>query len=166
VARGELHRLPIDLAILSREIMNELAQNMPQRKVDFIAPGSLSVYADPVYMRIVLTNLLTNAWKFTGRKNDARIELGELTENSTRIIYIRDNGAGFDMQYVDKLFGAFQRLHGSTEFEGTGIGLAIVQRIIRRHGGKIWGEGFIDQGATFYFTLSAGNETLLGVENG
>jgi light-regulated signal transduction histidine kinase (bacteriophytochrome) len=104
-------------------------------------------------VRILLDNLLGNAWKFTGRTAEPRIELGAVSGDGVAAFFVRDNGAGFDMAYADKLFGAFQRLHTSAEFPGTGIGLAIVQRIVSRHGGRTWAEGVKGQGATFYFAL-------------
>ena len=104
-------------------------------------------------MRVVLQNLLDNAWKFTGKRTDARIEVGSVHQDGRPAYFVRDNGAGFDMTYVGKLFGAFQRLHGAQEFDGTGIGLATVQRVIRRHGGRVWAEGAVGGGAAFYFTL-------------
>ena len=106
-------------------------------------------------MRIVLDNLLGNAAKFSSKKPDARVEFGRMMQDGEAVYYVRDNGVGFDMAYANKLFGAFQRLHSSKEFEGTGIGLANAQRIIARHGGRIWAEGRPDQGATFFFTLPA-----------
>jgi light-regulated signal transduction histidine kinase (bacteriophytochrome) len=104
-------------------------------------------------MRIVLQNLLANAWKFTGKRPHGRVEVGAMAHDGGRAFYVRDDGAGFDMAYAAKLFGAFQRLHGAAEFPGSGIGLATVQRIIHRHGGRVWAEGAPDRGATFYFTL-------------
>jgi light-regulated signal transduction histidine kinase (bacteriophytochrome) len=116
---------------------------------------NLKARGDPGLLQAVLENLLNNAWKFTAKREQAEIEFGSKHENDETIYFIRDNGAGFDMTYVGKLFGAFQRLHAMTEFSGTGIGLATVQRIINRHGGRIWAEGAVNQGATFFFTLPA-----------
>ena len=113
----------------------------------------LSAKADSHLLTIVFENLMGNAWKFTGKRNHALIEVGQKADGRQAPFYVRDNGAGFDMAYADKLFGAFQRLHGDEDFEGTGIGLATVQRIVTRHGGSIWAEGEVDKGATFYFTL-------------
>lgn len=109
--------------------------------------------ADPQFVKIVLVNLFDNAWKFTGKKGSARIEFGATEDEGWRVYFVRDNGAGFDSKYTDKLFGLFQRLHTMDEFPGTGVGLATVERIIHRPGGRIWAEGEVDQGATVYFTL-------------
>ncbi len=108
---------------------------------------------DGTLLRVALENLLRNAWKFTGKQPRARIEFGVTEREGTRAYFVRDDGAGFDEAYADKLFGAFQRLHGASEFEGTGIGLATVQRIVHRHGGRVWAQGRVGHGATFYFTL-------------
>jgi len=116
---------------------------------------NLKAHGDPNLLQIVLENLINNAWKFTSKQQQAEIEFGSKRENDETIYFIHDNGAGFDMAYAGKLFGAFQRLHSMTEFSGTGIGLATVQRIIHRHGGRVWAEGTVDQGATFFFTLPA-----------
>ena len=115
----------------------------------------LRVQADPRLMHMVLGQLLTNAWKFTGKRMGARIEFGVTEDAEGRTFFVRDNGAGFDMAYAGKLFGAFQRLHDPSEFAGTGVGLAIAQRILLRHGGRIWAEAAVDQGATFFFNLPA-----------
>jgi light-regulated signal transduction histidine kinase (bacteriophytochrome) len=117
-----------------------------------IQPG-LMAKADHNLMQIALQNLLGNAWKYTKKRPEAKIEFSSLWQDNKTVYFIRDNGVGFDMRYVNKLFGAFQRLHSATEFEGTGIGLATVKRIIRRHHGTIWAEGDVNQGAVFYFTL-------------
>jgi light-regulated signal transduction histidine kinase (bacteriophytochrome) len=123
-------------------------------------PLGITVDADLNLIRILLTNLLDNAWKFTGRRDRASIEFGVEKQDGESIYFIRDNGSGFNPLYAHKLFGVFQRLHHVTEFPGTGIGLATVQRIVQRHGGRIWAEGLVDQGAVFYFTLKAGKDLV------
>jgi PAS domain S-box-containing protein len=153
VTRSEMQIKDVDLTVLASEIITELRIAHPERKVVFYAPESLTVKADADLMRIALNNLLSNAWKFTAKRPLGHIELGHLMRDGRKAYFVRDDGVGFDMHYVDKLFGAFQRLHSTAEFEGTGIGLAIVQRIVRRHSGLIWAESKIDQGATFFFTL-------------
>ena len=125
----------------------------PARDVEFLIAREVKAQGDTRLLRIVMENLLRNAWKFTGKHPTARIEFGTQADNGKAIYYVRDDGAGFDMNYAGKLFGAFQRLHAMTDFAGTGIGLATVQRIVHRHGGRVWAEGKTDQGATFYFTL-------------
>ncbi|OLC38179.1 MAG: hypothetical protein AUH81_04590 [Candidatus Rokubacteria bacterium 13_1_40CM_4_69_5] len=153
VTRREMQIGPLDLSALASGIAEDLKKRDPARGVEFaIAPG-LRAQADPGLMRVVLQNLLENAWKFTGKRSDARIEVGSVPRDGRSAYFVRDNGAGFDMTYVGKLFGAFQRLHGAQEFDGTGIGLATVQRVIHRHGGRVWAEGVVGDGATFYFTL-------------
>ena len=154
VTRTEFTRQPVDLAALAREIVSELRQRDPQRQVEFITTEKLETTGDPKLLRIALQNLLENAWKFTSPRPQARIEIGQMaTELQPASYFIRDNGVGFDMDYAGKLFAPFQRLHTTDEFPGTGIGLVTVQRIITRHGGRIWTEAAIDQGATFHFTL-------------
>lgn len=155
VSRSEMNRgTPVDLSGLARSIVAQLQATQPERHMDVsIAPG-LTARGDPRLLRIALENLLANAWKFTAHAAEPRIEFGMAgSEDGRTIYYVSDNGAGFDMTYSDKLFGPFQRLHSATEFPGTGIGLATVQRIIRRHGGRVWAESIVGQGATFYFTL-------------
>jgi signal transduction histidine kinase len=153
ITRGEMRREPVDLSGMVQEIVAELQQATPDRQVEFaIAPG-LRAQGDARLLRVVLENLLRNSWKYTAKQPEPRVEFGSVEVNGGRAFVVRDNGAGFDMKYADKLFGVFQRLHSAAEFEGTGVGLATVQRIITRHGGRIWAEGAVDQGATFYFTL-------------
>jgi len=153
ITRAEMRIAPVDLTKLARETVEELHVAEPGRSATWEIAEGLVVEADPILMRAVLQNLLGNAWKYTGRREHARIELGAIPGNEPTY-FVRDNGAGFDMRYADKLFGAFQRLHGVEEFPGTGVGLATVQRIVHRHGGRIWAEAAVDEGAAFYFTLA------------
>ncbi|MDD5171332.1 MAG: ATP-binding protein, partial [Syntrophales bacterium] len=153
VTRTEFHRESVDLSRIVRSIAETLRQNNPQRTVDLVIQDGIAVQGDPYLMQIALVNLLENAWKFTGRTEHPRIEFGATLKDGETIYFIRDNGVGFDMAYVNKLFGAFQRLHTMEEFAGTGIGLATVRRVVNRHGGHVWAEGEIGKGATFSFTL-------------
>lgn len=153
LSRVELNRENLDLAIMARKISKELAQAEPEREVTVEIAASLPVFADRHLLEVALHNLLGNAWKFTSRHETARIEVGQLQTENGPTYFVRDDGAGFDMAYSQQLFGAFQRLHSGAEFEGTGIGLATVQRVVLRHGGQIWAEAAPDQGATFFFTL-------------
>jgi len=152
-ARAELTRESVDLSSLAQEIASQLHGSAPSRPATFAIVPNLVVEADRGLLRIALSNLLGNAWKFTSKRTDCRIELGLRSHETQKVYFVRDNGAGFDMRYADKLFGPFQRLHDGNEFPGTGIGLATVQRIIRRHGGRVWAESMVGQGATFYFSL-------------
>jgi two-component system, NtrC family, sensor kinase len=152
VTRGEFERAPVDLTRIARAIGAELVRVAPSRQVEFIVADGLIAEGDERLMTIAFENLLGNAWKYSGQRERARIEVGAI-DGKTRSFFVRDNGAGFDMAYADKLFGMFQRLHAKSEFEGTGIGLATVQRVIRRHGGRIWAEAAVGRGATFFFTL-------------
>jgi PAS domain S-box-containing protein len=151
-SRESLTPTTLNLSAMAHEIVLQLRANEPQRQTHInISPGLVAT-ADARLMQIALTNMLSNAWKYTGMKNETRIEVGQQRLDDKTIFFIRDNGAGFDMRYADKLFTAFQRLHGS-EFPGSGIGLTTVQRIIHRHGGRIWAESDLNKGACFYFTL-------------
>src|SRR5919109_4111089 len=142
VMRAELQREPVDLSTIAETTAAELQRQDPARAVDFVIASGLTTHGDIGLLRLVMENLLGNAWKFTGKQAQARIEFGAQTDpDGARVFFVRDNGAGFDMTYAGKLFGAFQRLHRMNEFHGTGIGLATVQRIIHRHGGRIWAEG-------------------------
>ncbi len=153
VTRSEMRTENVDLSGMAQDIAADLQRGAPDRPVEFaIAPG-LGARGDPRLLRVALENLLRNGWKYTGKQPRPRVEFGSVDVNGERAFLVRDNGAGFDMKYADKLFGVFQRLHSAAEFEGTGVGLATVRRIITRHGGRIWAEGAVDRGATFYFTL-------------
>ena len=154
LSRHELDRREVDLSALAREVAERLAEQQPDRPVAFEAGEAPTVWGDPNLLRVVLENLLGNAWKFTRRQREPRVYFGASSEGGEVVYLVRDNGAGFDMQFASKLFGAFQRLHSSSEFEGTGIGLATVQRIVHRHGGRVWAEAEPGEGATFYFTLA------------
>ena len=153
VTRSVMIHKEVDLSALAHSVADELRSTEPERKAEFIIQEGLTVEGDPQLLRAVLENLLGNAWKFTSQHETARIEFGITKAEGKREYYVRDDGAGFDMSYAEKLFVPFQRLHGYSEFAGTGIGLSIVQRIIQRHGGRIWAEGSPEQGAAFYFTL-------------
>lgn len=157
VGRRPLRREPVDLTSMVTEIIEDLRAAEPGRKVEFVAGRGIKAWGDVTLLKVALENLLGNAWKFTAREPQARVEFGADRDPGPGFLppvyYVRDNGAGFDQTYADKLFGAFQRLHGQDEFEGTGIGLATVARIVHRHGGRVWAEGGVGEGATFYFTL-------------
>ena len=153
VTRDEMKREPVDLSAIAWAIVRELKEADPERDVEVVVAGGLAAKGDARLLRAALVNLLGNAWKFTGKQPHARIEFGRTISRKRPAFFVRDNGVGFDMAYADKLFGAFQRLHSQAEFEGTGIGLATVQRVIRRHGGDIWAESEPGNGATFYFSL-------------
>jgi light-regulated signal transduction histidine kinase (bacteriophytochrome) len=162
VTRSELCRQPVDLSAMAHRITDELHRREPERPVEFVIAEGLAVEGDRRLLQVALENLLGNAWKYSSKRARARVEFGvsELrapgANGELPAYFVRDNGVGFDQAYVHKLFGAFQRLHGMNEFPGTGIGLATVQRIVRRHGGEAWAEGAVDQGATIYFTLEPG----------
>ncbi len=151
--RVEMHPERVDLSEMARDILDDLGKSQPKRGAEIAVEPGMTVTGDAHLLRIALDNLLGNAWKFTANRAPARIEVGSIEQNGERVYFVRDNGAGFDPKYADKLFSPFQRLHSDAEFAGTGIGLALVQRIIRRHGGRIWTEAAVEEGATFYFTL-------------
>ena len=153
ITRGEMRCESIDLTAMAEVIAADLQKTAPGRDVEFVISEGLVVQGDARLLRIMLDNLLNNAWKYTSKQPRARIEVGFAQNNGQSAYFVRDDGVGFDMAYAGKLFGAFQRLHGMAEFSGTGIGLATVQRIIHRHGGRVWAQGKVDQGATFYFTI-------------
>jgi len=157
LGRKPLDVASVDLAALARTVVQDLGQANTDRKLDVTVGQLPPAMGDRALLRQVLTNLISNAFKFTRQRPDAQVEIGWRDDNGECVYYVRDNGAGFDMRYASKLFGVFQRLHPAADFEGTGVGLALVQRIIHRHGGRIWGEGRVNEGATFSFTLSAGS---------
>jgi signal transduction histidine kinase len=160
MGRVELRRGRVDLERVVQDVIRELKEQQPGRQVVFqAAPGLPEVPGDPATLRVVMDNLISNALKYTKTRERAEIEIGARPNGEETVIYVRDNGVGFDMKYADKLFGVFQRLHRTEDFEGTGIGLATVRRIVHRHGGRTWAEGEMDRGATFYFSLPlAGQE--------
>jgi PAS domain S-box-containing protein len=155
VGRQELYRQAVELNSLVRQVQAELGPDIACRPIDWRIGSLPVVESDPVLMKLLLLNLLSNAVKFTRPRSPAVIEVGTITYDGKDVIFVRDNGVGFDMKYASKLFGVFQRLHRTQDFEGTGVGLAIVHRIIQRHGGRIWAEAKLDHGAAFYFTLRA-----------
>jgi PAS domain S-box-containing protein len=159
VTRSEMRRELVNLSEIAQTVITELKKREPGRIVTIKVEEGLMTCGDKRLLKIVLVNLLGNAWKFTSKKERAEIAFGKEQKNGESSYFIRDNGAGFDMAYVAKLFGAFQRLHTASEFEGTGIGLATVQRIVHRHGGRVWAEGELSEGATFYFALPDSKET-------
>lgn len=153
VVRAELIRVPVDLSALAKEVVQEVCENAPERSAEIVVHPEMQAVGDRALLRAAFTNLIGNAWKFTSKVLKAQIEIGQKSENGQSIFFVKDNGAGFEMEYAQKLFGAFQRLHTEQEFPGTGIGLATVERIIARHGGKIWAHSTPLHGATFWFTL-------------
>lgn len=153
IGKSELQKSTINMAQLAELIIKELKNSMPVFKAKVTVHTLPSVIGDYNLISLVLTNLISNAIKYSSAKTNAEVEIGYLNKNNETVYYVKDNGAGFDMQYYDKLFGVFQRLHSSEEFEGTGVGLALVKRIVLRHNGKIWAESKLGEGATFYFSL-------------
>jgi light-regulated signal transduction histidine kinase (bacteriophytochrome) len=153
LSRAQVQRIDVNLAQIARDITRELEERNPARKVQWNIEDDLRANCDPSLARIVLENLLGNAWKFTSKTAEARIDFMKMPDTEPPTFVIRDNGAGFDMQYADKLFAPFQRLHGDREFPGTGIGLATVQRIVHKHGGDVRTRAAVGQGASFYFSF-------------
>jgi light-regulated signal transduction histidine kinase (bacteriophytochrome) len=154
ISRQEMQTGPVDLSALAWEVVGELQIEAPERRVEWVIAPQATAAGDAGLLRVVLQNLIGNAWKYSSGREAARIEFGVGEKDGRAAYFVRDNGAGFDMAYAHKLFGAFQRLHSAAEFPGTGVGLATVSRIIHRHGGKIWAEGLVGEGAVFYFSLS------------
>jgi light-regulated signal transduction histidine kinase (bacteriophytochrome) len=156
ITRSEMKRESVNLSSLAVKITAELQQSQPERQIDLSIQPELVAQGDTRLLQVLLVNLFSNAWKFTSKHSQAHIEFGSLaTETDAPVYFVRDDGAGFDMTFANKLFGPFQRLHKIHDFPGNGIGLATVQRIAHRHGGKAWAEGAVEQGATFYFTLKS-----------
>ncbi len=155
VSRMELQRQSLDISQLAGAVAARLAQAHPERQLELQITPDMTAQADQALCQIALENLLGNAWKFTARTAAAKIEVGQLERNGEMIFFVRDNGAGFDMRYAGKLFGAFQRLHSQREFDGNGIGLSIVQRIVIKHGGNVWAEAKPGEGAIVHFTLGS-----------
>ncbi len=153
LTRDEMNPRSVDLTLLARSVVDELRAREPKRTVEFETNGALPATCDERLLRVALTNLLGNSWKFTRAREPAHVSFGGETRDGETVFFVKDDGVGFDMRYADKLFGAFQRLHNTSEFEGSGIGLATVQRIVHRHGGRVWAESEVGKGTTFYFTL-------------
>ncbi len=161
VTRLEMNVREVDLSHIAQEIANELQTREPQRQVQFIIAPNISASGDERLLKIVMDNLIGNAWKYTSKHPSAKIEFATTTQNDQIVYFVRDDGAGFDMQYADKLFAAFQRLHKTEEFAGTGVGLTTAARIIHRHGGRIWAKAEVEHGATFFFTCGLAIETKI-----
>jgi light-regulated signal transduction histidine kinase (bacteriophytochrome) len=157
LSRLPLHKQTVNMSRMVRATFEELSSEKEGRKVDMTIGELAAVHGDPALLKQVWVNLLSNALKYTRKREKAVIEVGSKHENGANVYFVSDNGTGFDMQYAHKLFGVFQRLHRAEEFEGTGVGLAIVQRVIHRHGGRVWAEAAEGSGATFYFTLEGNN---------
>jgi light-regulated signal transduction histidine kinase (bacteriophytochrome) len=154
LGRKQMSLALLDMDVLMKEAWKELQASDPERNMRLTVNSMPAGYGDRVLIKQALINLLSNAAKFTKYKDAANIEMGGYADGNEHVYYVRDNGVGFDMAYYDKLFGVFQRLHSTDHFEGTGVGLATVQRIIHRHGGRVWAEGKVDEGACFYFALN------------
>ncbi|MDP1653172.1 MAG: ATP-binding protein, partial [Rhodocyclaceae bacterium] len=154
VTRHSMRRSQVDLSRLAHEILDELKQGAPARTLTVSIAEGCTAFGDPQLLRVMMQNLLENAWKYSGREAAPRIEFGREAQDGETVLFVRDNGVGFDMKYADRLFTPFQRLHKPEEFAGTGIGLATVARVVRRHGGRVWAESEPEKGATLRFTLA------------
>ncbi|HEX6739414.1 MAG TPA: ATP-binding protein, partial [Vicinamibacteria bacterium] len=155
VGQQALTKEPVEVAHLVREVLDELAADHAGRGVEIVVGELPDALADRALLKQVIANLLSNAFKFTRRREGARVEIGSREASGQRVYFVRDNGAGFDMRYADRLFGVFQRMHRQDEFEGTGVGLSLSHRIVQRHGGRMWAEAALGEGATFFFTLAS-----------
>ena len=162
----EVDLRPVDLSAIARRAIDELREAEPERQVEVVIEDGLVAQADTWLVDVVLENLLGNAWKFTAKRPSARIEFGAIRRDGQPVFFVRDDGAGFDPAYVDRLFAPFQRLHTAEQFPGTGIGLATVARVLGRLGGTWWAEGEVDRGATFFFTLSGGADPPTANDDG
>jgi PAS domain S-box-containing protein len=160
MGRGEVSSAAVDLGALVREVIQDCEPELRDRRVRWSVGDLGRVTGDRAMLRVVLANLISNALKFSRPREQVQVEIGREDRDGEAVVFVRDNGVGFDMKYAGKLFGVFQRLHRAEEFEGTGVGLATVQRVVRRHGGRTWAEGALGQGATFYFALPTGGTTL------
>jgi light-regulated signal transduction histidine kinase (bacteriophytochrome) len=165
LTRSEMWVVKADLSLLARQVAEDLKKEEPDRRVEFIIADGLVDQGDNRLLKIMLQNLLGNAWKYSAKKAKVEIEFGRMQHDNAPVYFVKDNGIGFDMVYIDKLFKPFQRLHAIADFPGTGIGLALVQRIIRRHNGRVWAEGEVGKGAIFYFTLNREEKTGTEISN-
>ncbi|HEY5808759.1 MAG TPA: ATP-binding protein, partial [Povalibacter sp.] len=154
VTQVQLRREPVDLSAIAETLMSRMQEREPHRSAEVVIDGGLMVDGDSRLLEIALDNLFDNAWKFTAGRPLTRIRFGVRRSGEAQVLFVQDNGVGFDPRYASNLFGVFQRLHSSSDFPGTGVGLATVQRIVQRHGGRIWAEAGVDSGATFYFTIA------------
>ncbi len=154
-SQGELMRAPVDISQIIQVMADELRNRAPDRQIEFVTPPALVVDGDERFLRVLLDNLYSNAWKYSSKREQTRIELGSFEQDGSRVYFVRDNGAGFDMARATELFQPFRRLHTTEEFTGVGLGLATCKRIVERHGGRIWVESQVGQGTTFYFTLDS-----------
>jgi light-regulated signal transduction histidine kinase (bacteriophytochrome) len=159
LGRKAIERSSIDMSELARDVFRQLNLASKEKQIHFSLRSLPAAQGDPAMLRQVFVNLLSNAAKYSKPKDGVTIDVDGYSENGEQVYYVKDNGVGFDMNYANKLFGVFQRLHSAEEFEGTGVGLAIVKRIVQRHGGRVWATGKVNEGATFYFTLPKESET-------